>query len=60
MFLHSFAALGQSASLFRMQEYKDLVHQNPVSGSGAQVQVVCSTSMAVTVVATYYRDVSEV
>jgi hypothetical protein len=32
---------------FTPQKYKDLGRLNPVSGSGTQARVVCSTSMAI-------------
>jgi hypothetical protein len=35
------------------QKYKDLGRLNPVSGSGTQARVVCSTSMAIKVVSPY-------
>jgi hypothetical protein len=34
-------------------KYKDLGRLNPVSGSGTQARVVCSTSMAIKVVSAY-------
>jgi hypothetical protein len=42
--------LGSPSVLFYTYKYKDLARLNPVSGSGTQARVVCSTSMAIKVV----------
>jgi hypothetical protein len=42
--------LGSTSVLFYTYKYKDLGRLNPVSGSGTQARVVCSTSMAIKVV----------
>ena len=38
---------------YNTYKYKDLGRPNPVSGSGTQARVVCSTSMAIKVVSAY-------
>jgi len=45
--------LGSTSVLFYTYKYKDLGRLNPVSGSGTQARVVCSTSMAIKVVSPY-------
>ena len=45
--------LGSTSVLFYTYKYKDLGRLNPVSGSGTQARVVCSTSMAIKVVSAY-------
>jgi len=45
--------LGSPPFSSTQSKYKDLGRLNPVSGSGTQARVVCSTSMAIKVVSPY-------